>query len=583
MTSPRVGLAELPAVELAALGLLAVGAALAVPLYLVVGLAGVLTAGHWPPLTPADLAAALAGLPGHLRDPGGAFPRGVRGALPGPWGFAGCTVIVIALLCAATLLVVRVARRHASRAGYAAAGEVRTHLSAAAVVRRGRHTRPSLTGRVTAGQVGLALGHDVRSGQALWGSVEDSYLYLGPPRAGKGVHLIIPQTLDAPGPLLVTATRPDTLRHTLGLRASRGPVLAFDPQRLAGDVPRLRWAPHRGCEDPLVAIARARALAAGGQPGPGTAASDVFWQQMTEAVLRCYLHAAALAGRPVRDVLTWATRPADPTPLRILRCESGAAPGWTEELAAQIGAEPKQRDSVWAGVRRAVDSLADPRVLDTCSPGPGEAFDPASFLAASGALYLVGTSGTQLSVAPLVTALVEDLVDAARRTAATCLGGRLDPPLLLLLDEAANIAPLPSLPNLLADGGGSGITTVAVLQSLAQARARWGEAAADALWDAATTKVILGGLAHADDLGRISRLAGEIDQPTRTHTRGSGGPSVAIAQRRLPALPVETIRTLGPGRAIVLARHSAPVLARLDAWWRRPDADAIRQAAAGTL
>jgi len=218
-------------------------------------------------------------------------------------------------------------------------------------------------------------------------------------------------------------------------------------------------------------------------------------------------------------------------------------------------------------------------VLDACSPTADAAFDPVAFLRDGGALYLLGTSGAQLSVAPLVTALVEDLIDAARQLAAGSPGGRLDPPLLLLLDEAANIAPLPSLPNLLADGGGSGITTVAVLQSLAQARARWGEQAADALWDAATTKVVLGGLAQADDLTRISKLAGEVDDATRSRTTGAGGGSVSISMRRLPALPVERLRCLPPGRAIVLARHAAPTEARLQPWWSRSDATAIRAAA----
>src|SRR5205823_2431850 len=114
------------------------------------------------------------------------------------------------------------------------------------------------------GAPGLYLGRDVRSRQRLFGAAEDSYLYLGPPRSGKGVHLIIPQTIEAPGSALVTATRPDTLHHTLALRADRGPVAVFDPQDLAGErVPRLRWAPQRGCDDALTAIARARALAAG--------------------------------------------------------------------------------------------------------------------------------------------------------------------------------------------------------------------------------------------------------------------------------------------------------------------------------
>jgi type IV secretion system protein VirD4 len=169
-----------------------------------------------------------------------------------------------------------------------------------------------------------------------------------------------------------------------------------------------------------------------------------FWQQMTEEVLRCYLHAAALSGATMRDVLGWVARPADPTPIRILRTTPEAAPGWPEELTAQSGADPRQRDSVWAGVRRAVDALADPRVLDACSPPPHEAFDAGAFLRARGTLYLLGTTGAQLSVAPLITALVEDLVDAARRLAADQPGGRLDPPLTLLLDEAANIARSPA-------------------------------------------------------------------------------------------------------------------------------------------
>jgi type IV secretion system protein VirD4 len=239
-----------------------------------------------------------------------------------------------------------------------------------------------------------------------------------------------------------------------------------------------------------------------------------------------------------------------------------------QELAAQAAADPRQRDSVWAGVRRAVDSLADPRVLATCSPDDHDAFDPNDFLQQNGTIYLLGTTGTQLSVAPLITALMDDLLGTARALAAAEEGGRLEPSLLLLLDEVANIAPLPTLPNLLADGGGSGITTVAVLQSLAQARARWGEAGADAIWDASTTKVILGGLAQADDLHRISRLAGDVEAPHITKSTGAGGGSRSVSSQRIPALPIERIRCLPAGQAIILARRCPPVEAELTPWWR---------------
>ena len=581
MNAPRTGAAiwqDAHPVEWFVAAVVALAAVLALPVWCGAQLAALVHSGHAVHL--GLPAAARAGLlwPTHVRDPAAGFPPRVVPMLGGPVLLTLVTFVTVVALIAVGCMCAALLLRTRNGRGFASAGDIRRSLSAKAARNRGRahdrHRRPRHDRTPE-----LYLGRDVRTRQRLYGAAEDSFLYLGPPRSGKGVHLIIPQTIEAPGPALVTATRADTLRHTLALRAARGPVAVFDPQALAGpSVPRLRWAPQRGCADPLIAIARARALAAGAQLNTGSVTDGAFWQQMTEAVLRCYLHAAALDERTMRDVLGWVARPADPAPTRILRSAAGAAPGWAEELAAQANADPRTRDSVWAGVRRAVDSLADPRVLDACSPPAEQQFDTAAFLRGGGTLYLLGTTGAQITVAPLVTALVEDLVDAARRQAAASPGGRLEPPLTLLLDEAANIAPIPSLPNLLADGGGSGVTTVCVLQSLAQARARWGQPGAEAMWDSATLKVVLGGLGHADDLTRISRLAGDVDDTMYTHHNGANGPGVSIQPRRLPALPVERLRTLPVGHAIVLARRTPPVHAVLTPWWAGPHADAIRTA-----
>ncbi len=73
----------------------------------------------------------------------------------------------------------------------------------------------------------------------------------------------------------------------------------------------------------------------------------------------------------------------------------------------------------------------------------------------------------------------------------------------------------------MSDGGGSGITTMAVLQSLGQARVRWGQEAAGAIWDAAIVKAILGGSANADDLVGLSRLIG--DRLVKEHSKTTSG------------------------------------------------------------
>jgi hypothetical protein len=89
---------------------------------------------------------------------------------------------------------------------------------------------------------------------------------------------------------------------------------------------------------------------------------------------------------------------------------------------------------------------------------------------------------------------------------------------------------------------------------------------------------VLGGLAHADDLARISRLAGDIDDPVRTRSHGPTGPAVSVSPRRLPALPIERLRTLPAGHAIVLARRTPPVHAVLTPWWDGPHAAPIAAA-----
>ncbi len=173
----------------------------------------------------------------------------------------------------------------------------------------------------------------------------------------------------------------------------------------------------------------------------------------------------------------------------------------------------------------------------------------------------------------LVGALVEDMVDAARRLAAHSPSQRLDPPLTVVLDETANY-PLGSLPALMSDGGGSGICTLAVLQSLAQARDRWGRDAAGAIWDAAIVKLILGGCANADDLADLSRLIGdrEVREWSETRTGGAIPSSTSTSTRRRPILEPADLRRLPLGYGLLLLRSAAPIMLRVTPWIARRDA-----------
>lgn len=86
-------------------------------------------------------------------------------------------------------------------------------------------------------------------------------------------------------------------------------------------------------------------------------------------------------------------------------------------------------------------------------------------LTSTGTLYLLATGAGAGASWALVAAFIEDLVETARHLSSGSPGARLDSPLLLALDEIGNLAPLPSLPMLMAEGGGTGITTMPILQS----------------------------------------------------------------------------------------------------------------------
>ena len=251
--------------------------------------------------------------------------------------------------------------------------------------------------------------------------------------------------------------------------------------------------------------------------------------------------------------------------------------GWGDSLGAMIDADPKTRDSIWQGVSLALAALADPRVLNAVTPGPHEHFDPETFLTEQGTLYLLATGAGAGASASLVAAFVEDLIETARRLAARSPGARLDPPLLLALDEIGNLAPLPSLPTLMAEGGGTGITTMPVLQSLAQARDRWSEHQAGAIWDASIVKIILGGASNSRDLQDLSTLIGERDEYTDSVTLGDHGTrSNQRSIRRVPILPPDRIRTLPFGTGITMLRSAPPIVTDLRAWPTRPDAAQLR-------
>ncbi|MFD5769773.1 type IV secretory system conjugative DNA transfer family protein [Streptomyces sp. NPDC127049] len=296
----------------------------------------------------------------------------------------------------------------------------------------------------------------------------------GPPETRR--PLAIQAVRDAEGPVLVVTSDPTVWTDTKDVRGKLGPVLVYDPGHLCDTPARLHWSPAEGCADPDTAQARAAALLAPVRPH---ARLDAATATTAETLLRCWLHAAAVDGRPFRQVHRWAQGTDAHEPVRILRGHPKAASGLAGLLEAALTAHPESRRLAQELTARAFSALSSVHIREACTPNRTDSLALASFPAEGGTLYVVGEPiedpRTHPGAMPLLTALASHVVEHGRRMAARSSDGRLDPPLTLVLDDVAAVAPLPDLPALLADGAARGLPTLALMRSPEQSRTRWPE------------------------------------------------------------------------------------------------------------
>jgi type IV secretion system protein VirD4 len=518
----------------------------------------------WP--RAAQLPSTLGDLVTHPGQPSGAYGPTLGRLLPSPalfWGTVA-TLLSLAVIGAGFLAAGAAQRRH--QPGMATRRQIR------------KVARESDAGCA----FGTYLGVPVRA------RGEDSALTIAPARAGKTTRLAVGRVIDAPGAVVATSTKADLVQLTAFARAATGKAHVFDPDAMLAWQTPCRWDIVAGCEDVREAMTRARAMVAARPLNSDRNSS--FFEGASETVLRCLLHAAAIDGASMREVLAWARDFTDDAPYEILRSHPGAAVGWLQDLRkfCRAGA-PETVSSTAMSLGLILKAMADDRVVDLVCPAAGEGLDVESFVrGGTDTLYLVSEGGEGISTAPLVTAFASAVVSCARRLSQTRPGGRLDPPLTFVLDEAANVAPLPDLPMMMADGGGRGMSTWAFVQSFAQLRARWGRDGADSIWGASSIKLLLGGCTEADDLEKISRVVG--DRRVRRQSHSSPGGLVSRAQvststsmERERILPVEALARIPVGQALLLYRAVPAALVQLPAWWERKDARVFKSSQAQAL
>ena len=138
----------------------------------------------------------------------------------------------------------------------------------------------------------------------------------------------------------------------------------------------------------------------------------------------------------------------------------------------------------------------------------------------------------------------------------------------MLMDEAANIAPVRNLASWLSQCGDHGIMIATIWQSIAQIDQRYGRAARDAICAASTAQVFIPPLAEPTSAGYLTELLGE--EPVANASARAAGtarshvePSEGRRRRRGCARS-------GVGRAILIYRDLPPAVVRAPGWFEDP-------------
>jgi len=410
-----------------------------------------------------------------------------------------------------------------------------------------------------------------------------SVFVMGPTQSFKTSSLAIPVLLEWEGAAVVTSVKPDLLEATRLARWREGEVWVFDPAGVLGTDGAV-WDPLAG----VTSWAKARELArwlteASAETKELGDATKGFFEQRGERPLAAAIWAAVLAGHHIGQVRRWIDAlgeqaPGDPRDQTTAARYNDSAEdilavlaGHEQEdailaLKSVMDEDPRQRSGTLTSAQAALDVFADDHVEAACTPGQltGGQVDPERLLDGSNTLYLFAPLHEQERLRPIMEALVQAVVRTAmERTART--RQPLDVRLLVLLDEAGNIAPVRTLAQVASTGAGQGIQLVTIFQDGAQVRHRYGRQAATVI-NNHRAKLILSGLSDQDSLELVSRLIGDSAEVEESTTTGEDRRSQTehVAYRRLA--PPSLLRSIRPGEGVLLYGHLPACKLRLR-WW----------------
>jgi type IV secretion system protein VirD4 len=510
--------------------------------------AGFVSSGEWPGASLAQMGRVLVRLAEAPGDPAHAWPPSARSSMPGPFLFYAVLAAFVVAAGVGSVVVWRLLRRFLGE-GTATAGSTWATLADLRSLVVSGPTRA----RLVLGRVGSKL---------IAAEERQSVIVLGPTQSMKTTGFAIPSILEWDGPVLATSVKTDLLTDTITARSTRGEVWVYDPTSSTKHRTS-RWSPLAMCNDWRGAQRTATWLA-GATRTNGSGLSDAdFWYAASAKLLGPHLFAAAKSGRTMADVVRWVNTQEEREVKDAL--QAARVPEALDAAMASWKREQRQKSSVYTTVETVLTAYEDPVVADSagsCDISPEVLLD-----GSSRTLYVVSPSHEQRRLRPLFETLLQTVINYAFEYSSKT-GKPLDPPLLVVLDEAANIAPLRDLDALASTAASHGIQLVSVFQDLAQISTRYGERAQTVV-NNHRAKIVLSGISDTQTLEYASRLLGDEEVMQSSITRGAQGSRSTTESMALRSIaPANVLRSIRPGEGVLVYGHLPAARIRLRPWFK---------------
>lgn len=393
-------------------------------------------------------------------------------------------------------------------------------------------------------------------------------LVSAPTGTGKTRSVLAPAAVLWTGPAVVVSSKDDLFQLVAQRRSGPQALIDLRPDYDATypGVQAMSFDPTKMITTPDQAVTAANTMMQMSAVGMGSGADSVsdagIWESNTEGPLAAMLFAAALNDEGMDwvllavDNMDW-----DEEKLPVEAGWQMAAlavqdyPLFYNALRRTLNMDPKQRDSIALTMRKAVM----PWMRLSLRGDQPEAFTADFLDDPTATLYVL--SAPEGAIAGAAVTLLENLVKLWRaKTARKEMVDRL----LIVIDEAANVAPMPALRRHVGEGRGLGVNLLLAVQASSQFDTVYGSAYANELRDIFPAALILFGAPEMEMLRRAeewslltTRRTESFDQATGSKSLSSNTDSTLDYRRLLPA---------NRDRGRLLVRGTASVETELVDW-----------------